>query len=221
MLRLKVGDQIVVGNGKGMDYYVSITAMDKNNVHTKINSLENNSRESFIRVVLYQGMAKGQKMDFIIQKSVELGITDIIPIVSERTVVKLDTEKEEQKKQQRWQRIAQEACKQCHRGVVPKVHLPMYLKDAAKNVADLDIAIVPYELENTRGIKEVLISRDKIGSIGFFIGPEGGFERGEIDLLSNSGVVPVKLGPRILRTETAAIAVLSVLMYQFGDLGGV
>ncbi|SHI70939.1 16S rRNA (uracil(1498)-N(3))-methyltransferase [Lutispora thermophila] len=217
VLRLRIGDSIVLCDGHGMDYYVSIEGMDKHEVRTRILSKEPSKTEPKINVVLYQGIPKSAKMDVIIQKCTELGISQIVPVINARSVVKLSDEKDERKKVERWQRIALEAAKQSQRGKVPKVEMPIAYEEALKNVAHLDLSVMPYELEKNNKLKNII--RGKIiNSIGIFIGPEGGYEDEEIYSAVERDIVPVTLGPRILRTETAGSTVLSCVMYELDEM---
>jgi len=180
VLRLQQGDQIVLCDGEGTDYLAAIESMDKNFVRTVIISKEASKGEPDIDVVLYQGIPKSTKMDLIIQKCTELGVKRIVPVSTVRMVVRLESEKDERKKVERWAKIAEEAAKQSGRGAVPIVDMPMALPEALKDAAGLDIVIVPYELEESISIKEAL-SKNKGSSMGVFIGPEGGFECSEIE----------------------------------------
>jgi 16S rRNA (uracil1498-N3)-methyltransferase len=147
-----------------------------------------------------------------------MGINRIVPVVTSRTIVKLETEKDERKKVERWSKIAEEAAKQSRRGIIPYISMPMSLSEALKDARELEMAIMPYELEQSVNIKRTIKAR-KTKSIGIFIGPEGGFDASEVEEAINSGVIPVTLGNRILRTETAGVVALTCVMYEFGELG--
>ena len=169
------------------------------------------------KLYLFQGLPKSDKMDLIIQKAVELGVYEIVPVVTRRTIVKLD-EKKEAKKLARWQGISESAAKQAGRGRIPSVSPPVSFKDALEFAGTLDSVIIPYEkaegMEASRAVVKGLKNKK---SVGIFIGPEGGFDTEEVDAAMESGAVPVTLGRRILRTETAGLAVLSVLMFELED----
>lgn len=217
VLRLRIGEHIILCDGQGMDYYVSIEDMDKHSVKTRILNKEPSKTEPNINVVLYQGIPKSTKMDVIIQKCTELGVSTIVPVINARSVVKLSDEKDEKKKVERWQRIALEAAKQSHRGKIPKVEMPLVYEEALRKAAEMDLSLIPYELEKNNKLKDMI--RGKIiHDIGVFIGPEGGYEDAEIVAAIESGIVPVTLGPRILRTETAGSAVLSCIMYELDEM---
>ncbi|MDQ2084991.1 16S rRNA (uracil(1498)-N(3))-methyltransferase [Herbivorax sp. ANBcel31] len=219
VLRLKNGDNITVSDGMGTDYYVKIEKIDSDKVTTKIINSEKNKSEPSVNITLFQALPKSDKMDFIIQKGVELGAKKIVPVITERTVVKISKNKDYKKKHQRWNRISMEAAKQCKRGRVPQIEYPMTFKDAIDSLTDESLKILPYEKEKSIKMKRILSNKSNIKDIFIFIGPEGGFSDNEIELAFNSSVSTVSLGPRILRTETAGIVVLSILMYELGDVG--
>ena len=217
VLRLKCGDRIVLCDGEGTDYIAAIESMAKDSIGTVILEKEASKSEPDINVILYQGIPKSAKMDTIIQKCTEMGIKRIVPVSTARTVVRLESEKDEMKKAERWAKIAEEAAKQSGRGIIPIIGMPVTLDQALMDAAGLDLVIIPYELEAGIPVKEVL-SKNKVGSIGFFIGPEGGFEPVEVEKAKEMGAVPVTLGRRILRTETAGIAVLTSIMYEYDQM---
>jgi len=165
------------------------------------------------RIYLFQGLPKSDKMELIIQKAVELGAYEIIPMATRRAVVKLDKKKEESKRK-RWQGIAESAAKQSKRMVIPQIAPVMNFREAVECAKELDVKLIPYELaegmEETRRFIESIVPGQ---SIAVFIGPEGGFAPEEIELARENGLSPVTLGKRILRTETAGMTVLSILMY--------
>ena len=166
------------------------------------------------RICLFQGLPKQDKMELIVQKAVELGVSEVIPVVTKRSVVKLD-EKKAAKKTERWQSIAESASKQAGRGYIPKVAPVAGFTEALAYASGLDVLLIPYEL--AKGMQETkkVISGIRPGqSVGVFIGPEGGFEQEEVEEAIGAGAVPVTLGRRILRTETAGLTTLSVLMFH-------
>ena len=169
------------------------------------------------RIYLFQGLPKADKMELIIQKAVELGAYSVVPVSTRRCVVKLDNKKAE-KKVSRWQQIAESAAKQSKRMLVPEVHSVMTFKEALVYAKELDVLLIPYELaKGMKETKELIRSIEPGKSIGVFIGPEGGFEEQEVADAMEAGAKPITLGHRILRTETAGLAVLSVLMFQLED----
>ncbi|HZK57373.1 MAG TPA: RsmE family RNA methyltransferase, partial [Clostridia bacterium] len=173
-----------------------------------------------IGTVLYQGIPKGNKMDLIIQKTVELGITEIIPVEMERTVVQFGGKRDKQNKAQRWQKIALEASKQCKRGIIPVVYSPISFDEALEHSKKNQLNIMPYENEEKKRFRTVVESLDRsnVNKIGIWIGPEGGLDEKEVTTATENGVYIITLGPRILRTETAGFAALSLVMYELGDL---
>ncbi|ABW18782.1 16S rRNA (uracil(1498)-N(3))-methyltransferase [Alkaliphilus oremlandii] len=225
VLRLKEKDIVEICDGESKEYICSIASIHKNEVVLSIEEERKSTQEASVEVVLYQGVPKGAKMDLIIQKTTELGIKEIIPVMMERTVVQFDSPKDEVKKVERWQKIAEEAAKQSKRGMIPKIHLPMSFKDAIEDSRKNALNIMPYENEENRGFKNIIKNLSKedqasIKKIGVWIGPEGGFEESEVVKAIENGIHPVTLGPRILRTETAGFTMLSLVMYELGDLGG-
>ena len=214
VLRLSLGDEILVGDGSGTDYVCSISSISNDSVTADIRDVIKNQAELPVRITLFQGMPKADKLELIIQKAVELGACEIVPVVTKRSVVKID-EKKADKKLERYNGIAMAAGKQSGRGIVPKVSGFMSFKQAIEYAKTMDMCIIPYE--EARGIeysKEVIGSIYGKKSLGIFIGPEGGFAREEIDLAVSAGACPITLGNRILRTETAGLAVLSIIMFE-------
>jgi len=217
VLRLKEGDEITLCDQHGTDYHVTIEYITKNSIRTTIIDKEPSKGEPSIEVVLYQGIPKSTKMDLIIQKCTEMGITRVVPVVTARTIVKLESEKDEAKKVARWTKIAEEAAKQSKRGIVPQIEMPMNLDQALKDSKSLDLVLIPYELEVETSVKAALHGKTPKG-VGFFVGPEGGFDTFEIDKAKQSNLVPVTLGNRIMRTETAGFAMLTCIMYEYDEM---
>lgn len=221
VLRMTIGDPVVVCDGAGTDIHTVIDSFEDGRVGLNILKREKNRTEPIWQAHLFQGLPKGDKMEQIIQKSIELGVGSITPVECRRSVAKISAAARE-RKLERWNKIAQEAAKQCGRGRTPLVCEPVTFNGALKQLATLDLAFVPWENERDRSLKQVLTEfeknyqrEDPSGSIGFLIGPEGGFSPDEIDALLAAGLNSVTLGARILRTETAAPAVLAMLGYQF------
>ncbi|KXG75864.1 16S rRNA (uracil(1498)-N(3))-methyltransferase [Thermotalea metallivorans] len=221
VLRLKKGDCIEICDGQNMEYIAQIIVLTKKRIELKILEKGTAKTEPPIQVTLFQGIPKAGKMDVIIQKCTELGIRNIVPMMTERTVVQLKDQKAEEKKVERWQKIADEAAKQCKRGVIPQIGLPKAFEEAVGDAREFDLSVIPYEKEGAFGLKHVTETKQSLKKIAIFIGPEGGFEEQEIVRASKAGIIPVTLGPRILRTETAGFVALSILMYALGDLGGI
>ena len=214
VLRLAPGEEIIVSDGTGYDYLCVLSDCSESCVAT-VKSKVKNENEPQIEVILFQAVLKNEKMDLVIQKAAELGITKIVPVITARTVVKIEDSKKEFHKKERWQKIALEACKQCGRSQVPEVYHAMNLKDAIKIYGTCQTKIVAYEEEKTKSITKAVT---KTQSIGYFIGAEGGITEEEHALLVSAGGVSVSLGKRILRAETAAIACGAVIMALTGEM---
>ncbi len=214
VLRMGVGDEISVSDGAGRDYYGVLESLDRDRVTVRIE----NSWDSFVelpaRILLFQGLPKADKMELIIQKAVELGVYQIVPVVMKRSVVRLDPEREA-KKLARWRGIAESAAKQSGRGVIPQVAAPVAFQTALSQAGALDAILLPYERARDMARSRELIHQMRgKHSIGVFIGPEGGFDETEIAAALAAGAKTMTLGRRILRTETAGLAVLSLLMFE-------
>ena len=211
VLRAKPGDIITVCDGHGRDYECEITDITKKSVTARIIDIFTNDNEPDIKITLYQGLPKADKMELVIQKCIEIGVDRIVPVKTEHTVVKLDGK--EDKKLARWNKIAEAAAKQCGRGKIPVVDNIMSFKDAVDESTGLDGAVIPYEKESENSLKTFAKSF-KGKSIGVFIGPEGGFSNDEVEYALNNGVISVTLGKRILRTETAGLVTAVILLYE-------
>ncbi len=216
VLRMKPGEAFMASDGCGMEYYCIIESFDDECVTAKIAYRQEEHQELPCHITLYQGLPKADKMELIIQKTVELGVFRIVPVRMKRCVVKLD-EKKAVGKRTRWQAIAEAAAKQSKRGYIPEVALPMSFSEAMKEAAGAAVKLFPYELAGGKSPME--LTRKKLSSIqpgqsiAIFIGPEGGFDETEVALAKETGYEPITLGRRILRTETTGMYVLSVLGY--------
>jgi 16S rRNA (uracil1498-N3)-methyltransferase len=217
VLRMKKSEEAVLCDGEGNDYYCTLEQFDKSFVKALIKQKQQNNAEPLIDVTLFQGIAKGDKMDFIIQKNVEMGVKTIVPVITSRTIVKLFDKKDIEAKVQRWQRIALEAAKQCGRGIIPIVKTPISLMKAYENSKNFELNIMPYEKEKSTSLREVITGK-RPKSIAIYIGPEGGFSEEEASQALLCGLKCVTLGERILRTETCALVLMSILMYEMGDV---
>ena len=216
VLRIRQGEEMLVSDGTGRDYLCQAEEIAGQEVTVRILEIEEEGRELPSRIWLFQGLPKSDKMDLIIQKAVELGAFRIVPVATKNTVVKLDPKKEEAKVK-RWQAIAESAAKQSKRSLVPRVSGIMTLKEAFDYVESqgFSVRLIPYEHEaGMDGTKTELDAAGPGQDIAVFIGPEGGFDEREIELALSKGVRPISLGRRILRTETAGLALLSVLMMR-------
>ena len=212
VLRLREDDMIVVCDGNGTDYICKLNTISKTEAIAHITESFKNNGEAPINITLYQGLPKSDKMDYIVQKCVELGAVKVVPVITKRAVA---IPHDSDKKIARWQKISNEAAKQCGRGILPEICDVISFADAVNQVRDSDsINIIPYENEKCSKLKDALTQKE---NINIFIGPEGGFDESEIQLALSNGIRPVTLGPRILRTETAPLAVISAVMYELGD----
>ena len=216
VLHLKPGEEISVAVGDdGKEYRYGIEGFEDNAVICRLRFVKESNVELPVKVYLFQGLPKSDKMDFIVQKAVELGVTAVIPVSMDRCVAKLDPARAG-KKVGRWQAIAQSAASQSRRNIVPEVRMPMTMKEAVTYAAgNTDVRLIPYELQEDDGsTKEYLEGiRGDGRAVSIFIGPEGGFTPDEIALAESAGIRPISLGRRILRTETAALVILSWLIY--------
>ena len=214
VLRMKTGEELWISGSGDKEYCCTIEELMEEEILLHILYAQEPDYELPNKIYLFQGLPKADKMELIIQKAVELGAYSVVPVATKRCVVKLEGQKAE-KKTARWQQIAESAAKQSKRMLVPKVHSVMKFKDALALAGELDICLVPYELaKGMKETKEIINSILPGQSIGIFIGPEGGFEEEEIRLAMEAGAKPITLGHRILRTETAGLAALSVLMFH-------
>jgi len=219
VLRLGPGAGVTLLDGCGNQYAGVIEKTDKGSVRCRVLKQGPAGGEPPVRVVLVQGIAKGERMDYVIQKGTELGAAAYLPVYCRRSVVRLDGKKEATRRE-RWQRIALEAAKQCGRGVVPLVHEPADWGQVLSAIPTGALVLVPWEEEMSRSLKKELKGRPRPKEVYILIGPEGGLEKHEVDQACERGAIPVTLGPRILRTETAGPAVIAMVLYQWGDLGG-
>lgn len=217
VLRLSIEDKVEVIGSK-YNYDCEISHISKDDILLLIKEVKDKTNESNLRISLFQGLPKSSKMETIIQKCTELGVYNFYPVSTNRSVVKINDMKKEEKKVQRWQLIAEEASKQSKRDIIPKVENILGFNDMMEKIKD-KVVIVPYESEEKLSIKGLKASLENVDEINIIIGPEGGFEEYEIEKLKDSGAHIVTLGPRILRTETAGVVTAAILMYEFGDLG--
>lgn len=215
VLRMKAGEEISISNGvDGKDYRCGIEELLDEEIICSLRFTKEDGVELPAKVYLFQGLPKADKMELIIQKAVELGVHAVIPVSCKRAVVKLD-EKKAKSKIARWQQIAEAAAKQSKRGIIPEVKAVLSMKEAVALAEQCEVKLIPYELaEGMEKTKEIMNSLKPGEDIAIFIGPEGGFEESEVQLAIENGIVPITLGKRILRTETAGMTVLSWIMYQ-------
>ncbi len=215
VLRLKKGDPVELCDGLGMEYKAIIEGLTPESAFLRIIHSEKSIAEPAYRITLFQCLPKQEKMELIIQKCVELGVYEIVPALSKRCIARPRGDGPDIKRIVRYNRIAYEAAKQSKRGIVPGVS--GYTSLNGCDISNFDLAVIAYEGEREVTLKGVLSKSQDAGSIAVFIGPEGGFERDEIELLKGKGAVTVTLGNRILRTETAGMAALSMIGYHFSS----
>lgn len=216
VLRMKPGEALLVSDGTGNDYQCEIERLEADRAVVRICQAFCSQMELPSRIWLFQGLPKADELEFIIQKAVELGAEAVVPVATKNAVVRLD-EKKAQSKRKRWQSIAESAAKQSKRSRIPSVETVMSLKEAFGFIKEqgFDLCLIPYEqAQGMETMKEALAQVSSGQSIAVFIGPEGGFDESEIKLALEHGVRPVSLGKRILRTETAGLAILSALMMK-------
>lgn len=214
VLRLSDGDEITVCDSDGFDSVCSLTYVSPSKAVAQILSRTQSLNEPQIKVSIFQGVPKGDKLDTVVQKCTELGAVKIVPFDAKRSVAKI---KDAEKKRERMQKIAYEASKQSKRAFIPEILPVMSFKDAIENAKNADICIIAYEEEKSQSIKEVLMKNKSAKTVSIFIGPEGGFSPEEIEFAKSNGFQSVLMGPRILRTETAPLAALTAVMYELGD----
>ena len=217
VLRLKTGDGIVVFDGLGKELEGTIIEERLSSIVIRIQNIFSSERDSPLEVTLAQSLLKGEKMDYLIQKATELGVKEIIPFFSSRSVPFLEKSRR-LKRHHRWEKIAVEASKQCGRGVVPKIESLQDYSDMLQMASTEDLRLILWERERIK-LKEVLERSKEKRKIFFIIGPEGGFNQLEVDEAKKAGFIPVTLGRRILRAETASLCFLSILQYERGDIG--
>ena len=218
VLRMKKGERVLLSNRRGLEYECELEDLEGNRgISARILDIHGVESELCERIILFQGLPKGDKMELVIQKAVELGASEIVPVKMKRCVVKLD-DKKAKKKLERWNAIALGEAKQSKRGVIPEVSRVLTFEEAVKRAEGLSVLLVPYEAAEGMEYSRKLIRKTKgKDSIGIFIGPEGGFEPSEIERLKEAGGRVLSLGRRILRTETAGMAMLSVLMFELEE----
>jgi 16S rRNA (uracil1498-N3)-methyltransferase len=217
VLRLKAGDEIIVFDGLGKEYEGIIVEEEPSSVMIKIQNVSFSKKDSPLEVTLAQSLLKGEKMDYLIQKATELGVKEIIPFFSSRSVPLLE-KSGRLKRHHRWGKISIEASKQCGRGVVSKIEPLQDYSEMLQIASPGSLRLILWEREGVR-LKEVLERSKEKTRIFFIIGPEGGFSQEEVEEAKREGFIPVTLGRRILRAETASLCLLSILQYERGDIG--
>lgn len=216
VLRFNEGKEILINDRQGKDYQCIISKIDADVIYATIKEVLICEAEPSVKTFLFQSLIKGEKMEFVIQKSIEIGVTQIIPIFTERCVVKIESDKKIDNKLQRWRKIAESAAKQSKRGIIPEISAPLLFHEAIAFAGEhCEASCIPFENEESYHLKTFL-KESLYESIGLFIGPEGGFTEEEISYAQEKKVLPVTLGKRILRSETAGLVVLANIMYEVG-----
>jgi len=218
VLRLATGDLVMAFDGQGNEYELCLSGRQEGKLRAEIRSVHVENREPSLKITLVQGLTKGDKMDTIIQKAVEIGVAEVYPLISQHSVIHLD-QKRAARKVERWQSIAREACKQCRRNQIPVVNMPIKLNDFL-DLSQGNPVILLYENENCTSLKALIENnKDMLRQKVFLIvGPEGGFSTAEVSQAARKGALTAGLGPRILRTETAGLVASAILLYEMGDL---
>lgn len=214
VLRMKLHEKAEISDGESRTYLCEVEAYEEDVAVLHILEEMEADTEPASKLYLFQGLPKSDKMELIVQKAVELGVYQVIPVAMKRSVVRLD-DKKAAKKADRWNSIAESAAKQAGRSRIPEVTMPLSYNEALKMAEELDVTLLPYELAGGMEVTREVIHQIKSGqSVGIFIGPEGGFEPEEVDAAVSMGAKVITLGKRILRTETAGLATLAVLMFE-------
>ena len=218
VLRMSPGDKITLMDNSGREYMVRLTSLSGGLVEGEVLSIDQGRGESPLKVTLYQGMLKGEKFQWVLQKGTELGVTTFVPLICHRSVPQ-ERDSWTRTRYPRWRKIVTEAAEQSGRSLLPQLRQPMSFKDACDAIEGPGISLVPWEQEETTGLRSALQDMNS-QQVNIFIGPEGGFEEWEVVYARSCGVVPVSLGRRILRSETAGIASVAAVLYQVGEMGG-
>lgn len=213
VLRMKKGDGVTLCDGEGSFYEAVLECFDEKSVTARILSSRKAETEPDVKITVFQGVPKNPKLETIVQKLTEIGAVRLVPVDTVRAVAKLDKEN----KVERLRKIAREAAKQSKRGIIPEVSSPISFKAAVEEAARADVAIIPYEEEREVSLKKALLGKSP-KTVSVMIGPEGGFDKEEIKLAQEKGITSVTLGKRILRTETAPLAVASAILYELGEM---
>lgn len=218
VLRLKIDTPVMLADGRGTECTGRIREIGRESLVVVIEERSGAAPATDApRITLYQGLPKGEKMELILQKCTELGVTEVVPFLARRSVIRLAADREGERLR-RWQRVAEEAARQAGCPVVPRVRLARSMEEVAQG-ADHELKLLLWEGERATGLKDVIDAHGRTPSIALIVGPEGGITPEEAERAQAGGFVPVTLGSRILRTETAGIALVAIIQYLYGDLG--
>lgn len=221
VLRMRCGDEILIFDGTGFEYIAKITNIERDKCCVDILSKSVSLLEPQTRVTLFQGIPKSGKMETIIQKAVELGVYEIVPVITDRCVVKINDDASAREKAKRWNKVSLEAAKQCGRGIIPKVYEPVSFPEAIEMISNLDVSLMPYEMlghSGEKGLSDILNANQSAITFGILVGPEGGFSDEEAAFASKQKVSMIGLGRRILRTETVSGALIPIIMYSKNEM---
>ena len=221
VLRLKRGDRLVLADGAGRDYEVELTAVSPRSATAAVVAERPSPPEPSLELELYQSLIRTQRFELVLEKGTELGVSRFVPLLSGRARVRMPDAAGEggSQRMQRWRRIVTEAAEQSGRGRVPAIEPPSLFEDAVRSASGL--LLLPWEGERSQGLRSYLRSLgDRPLAASLFIGPEGGFAEDEVRLAREAGCVPISLGPRILRSETAGIVAAALVMHELGEMGG-
>ncbi len=218
VLRMRPGDEMVLLDNSGEAYRVELVTLDRDTLRARVVDKWKLETEPIAQITLYQGMLKGQKFDWVLQKGTEIGIVGFVPVLAARCIVSSLNDVSEAR-MERWQKIIVEAAEQAGRANLPSIATATLFAHACNFAARGGLSLIPWEDEHSRSLREMLQQVPKSKEINIFIGPEGGFTEEEIAVAQEHNIVPVSLGPRILRAETAGLATTSAILYEMGDLG--
>jgi len=220
VLRLKEKDKVILSSAESLEYHCIIKAIEKKSVLLSVDRVDEPNRESTLDIILCQALPKSKKMDLIIQKGTELGVTRFIPFISSRAVSRPDS-REGREKVKRWEKLALEGARQCGRTFIPPVDEVISLDELLSRLSEIDdedtLKIIPWESEDKQGLKE--LSNKSYKKACLLIGPEGGFSPEEVEKAKKAGFIPITLGNRLLRTETAGFTAIAIMQYMWGDMG--
>ena len=219
VLKISVGNSIIVLDGLGWEYTVLVESVSASYVSGRVTNKRLSIGEPNIDITLYQSVLKGDKFEYVLQKGTELGVSEFVPVFCTRSVPKSSGKDWVTRRFKRWQKIILEAAEQSHRGKVPVLRTPIDFEHVCKNVDGL--VLIPWEEEKGTGLKETLLvsKNGSMSKIGVIIGPEGGFSSEEIQIAVSNGIIPVSLGKRIFRADTAAMVAISAILYEFEEFG--
>ena len=214
VLRLRVGDHVLLLDNSGREYVVKLTDLTATAAEALVLASRQGADEPGVRLVLYQALIKGQRFDWVLEKGTELGVTAFVPVVSGRSLVR--TSQPSSARLERWHRVIVEAAEQSGRSRLPEISPPIAFEKACASAAGL--RILPWEDETEASLSDVLAAEEDVDAVSLFIGPEGGFPPEEVELARHQGVRTVSLGPRILRAETAAVVAAALVLHELGEM---